>query len=750
MFMPPKPPKVRVYFGPTRDVARLHEGQTFVTRMEEEIDAHQGAIQAENLLLNTVAKFQQLARNRNIPREELNALLRSSRYRLDVAKDLLAQRYQIPEADFNQPLDFEPIDTADYMRVRATMMGAVLSSTPVLLRDPWGGRPVTTQYGFSDFKASVDGISFSAIATPRYKGIPFRFAVMKHVHDGFTDNNPAFIMSDEFCDAFETYRTHQDAHISAEDHPLIKALSSNLKPHIHDRFHNWLLYDLEAASDAFKQWGNDIYLVDHVDKNPLLINYEFVAMSFHLYVYQVLFERNPTLKDVMYDDLRTCIAEIEKFGAFLVSQSHPKADLIQESTIYAVLSCICFVLNPFEDPFQRLLEPYPDVKQKMLEVRQDGKGIGAILQRLHGYEDGVPSQRYGGASEAVIEYVLRYPLAAELRARLDRERNRGGRDEWEAMDGKHAYTLTLETHQTLPPALREQLGTLPDSRLLKQIADALEALPSGMRQEVSQRVEVSEEGYVFFRLDRSEIDYSRFELRSQVKRVLLIDIEPGRVITFSNQKKLTIEGRIKKQDFQLVGGRDVLAINVRDEAIAHEILAFSRTDHGVDAERAITKAQDIAAMTGEKSASDMYKIERTVAESLYSYSEPGFYEAELEKHVARSAGPVIMQLYSGGDQRLIKGAFVYLPLGKNPATDASPDCHLIENTDYKRDYASPLGTDALQPMRLKETSPLMTSCPQAQDVLDDFLRTLHRINFQITHGASAAAKLDGSALGLFS
>ena len=750
MFMPPKPPKVRVYFGPTKDVATLHEGQTFVTRMEEEIEAHQGAIQAENLLLNTVAKFQHIARNRNIPREELNELLRSSHYQLDAVKDILAHRYNIPETDFSCPIDFEPIDTADYMRARATMMGAVLSSTPVLLRDPWGGRPVTTQYGFSDFKASVDGISFSAIATPRYKGIPFRFAVMKHVHDGFTDNNPAFIMSDEFCDAFETYRLDQYGNIPPEDHPLIQALTSNLKPHIHDRFHNWLLYDLDAASEAFKLWGNDIYRVDHIDKNPLLINYEFVAMSFHLYVYQVLFDKNPTLKDSMYDDLRSCIEEIERFGVFLGSQSYPKADLIQESTVYAVLSCICFVLNPFEDQFQELLKAYPDVKQKMLEVRQDGKGIGAILQRLHGYEDGVPSQRFGGASEAVIEYILRYPLAAELRARLNRERSAGRADEWGLVDGKHIFTLSLESYQTLPPALRDQLNALPDSHVLEQIADALEAVPHGMRLEVSQRVEVCEEGYVFFRVDRNEIDYSRFEIRNQVKRVLLIDIEPGHAIAFSNQKKLTIEGRIKKQDFRLVGGQDLLAIDVRDEAIAGEILAFSRTGQGVDVERAIAKAKEIAAMTGEKSASDMYKIERKIAEALYNYTGPGFYEAELEKYVARSPGPIIMQLYSGGDQRLIKGAFVYLPLGKHPATDANPDCHLIENTDYKRDYDSPAGIDVLQPVRLKETSRLMTSCPQAQDVLDDFLRTLHRINFQITHGASVAAKLDGSALGLFS
>jgi len=750
MFTPPKLPKVLVYFGSISDVAKLHAGQGFGIRIEEEIDAHQGAIQAENLLLNTVAKYQHIARMKNIPREQLNELLRSSHYRLDGVKDILMRQYDISDEDFNQPIDFEPVDTADYMRVRATMMGAVLSSTPVLLRDPWGGRPVTTQYGFSDFKAFVDGISFSAIATPRYKGIPFRFAVMKHEHDGFTDNNPAFIMSNEFCDAFELYNADRYGNLPVEDHPLIKALSLNFKPNIHDRFHNWLLYDVDAASDAFRQWGNDIYLVDHADKNPLLINYEFVAMSFHLYVYQVLFEKNPTLKDDMYENLMGCIVEIEKFGAFLSARSHPKADEVKESTIYAVLSCICFVLNPFEEQFQKLLQRYPDVKQKMLEVRQDGRGIGAILQRLHGYEDGVSSQRFGGASEAVIEYILRYPLAGELRARLNAERSGGRTDDWQTVDGKHIYTMNLENYHTLPPKLRDQISALPDADVLGLIDNALKAIPNGLRQEVIQRIEVSEEGYFFFRLDRNEIDYTQFEIRKQLKKVLLIDIEPGQVVNFANQKNLTIHGHVKKQFFNLAGGRDLLAVNVRDAAISDEILAFAGTGQSIDPDRAITKAKEIAAMTGEKSATDMYKIEREIAKRLYNFTESGFYQIDLEKYLAQAPGPIIMQLYSGGDQRLIKGAFVYLPLGKDPETDKNPDCHLIENTDYKRDYMSPFGTDVLQPVCLKKTSSLMTYHPNAQGALEDFLHTLHRANFQITHGASAAARFDESVPGLFS
>src|SRR5579884_3808352 len=156
MFAPPALPKTLVYFGPVKEVAKLHEGEDFTARLEEEIRIHQGQIQAENLLLNTVARYRHVADAHHISRDDFNAAMRESHYQLDIAKKILMEKYGIPEAELNQPLDAGHMDTADYMRQRAAMMGSVLSSTPVLLRDPWGGKPATAQYGFTDFKAEVD------------------------------------------------------------------------------------------------------------------------------------------------------------------------------------------------------------------------------------------------------------------------------------------------------------------------------------------------------------------------------------------------------------------------------------------------------------------------------------------------------------------------------------------------------------------------------------------------------------------
>ena len=80
MFSPPSSPETLVYFGKVGDAAALHQGEDFSVRLESEIRIHQGQIQAENLLLNTVAKFQHIADRHGISREDLNELLREKKY----------------------------------------------------------------------------------------------------------------------------------------------------------------------------------------------------------------------------------------------------------------------------------------------------------------------------------------------------------------------------------------------------------------------------------------------------------------------------------------------------------------------------------------------------------------------------------------------------------------------------------------------------------------------------------------------
>lgn len=739
MFKPPELDRVRAYLG-KGDISRisqLHGGQSLRDRIEAEVEIHAGQIEAENYLLNTFAKLQAVAAKKDIDSETFAQIMRSNHYDFELVRQELISNHGCVDADFDS-VDFTSVNTTDLMRQRALMIGAVLSSTPIIIRDPWGGKPVTPQYGFSDFKAVVGDLSFSAVATPRYKGIPFRFAVMKHKHDGYEDNNPALIMSDEFCDAFELYNHEMYGDMPMDQHPLIVALATNFKPNIHDRFHNWLLYDVKAASEAFQKWGNDIYFTNHADKNPLLINYEQLALSFHHYTWDFMHGQNPGYKDSQYKRLENCVEEIHKFGDYLRSKGYPKANEIEESTVYAVVSSIGFVLNPWEERFQKILSAYPDVETKLLVPEEEGKGIAGTLSRLHSGDPEIPSSGAAGKlnTESVFEYIMRYPLHKEVEARLANDRRQAA-DDWQTKgdDARRQFSMLLQEFETLPQIVQERIMDAADRKTLEKLHRQLASIEPDYRAELLRHTEVSEEGYLFFRVDRHEIDYPDFQRKNQDKKVLLVEIPEGTQLDFVNDKTLAVGSAVRKQEFHLQGGKDLLAINVRDESVAKQILDAAMENGVVNPFKLLRNAQEMARMIAREDVRDMYKIEKEVAARIYDFNGSGFYQRNLEKYVAKSPGPVVMQLHSGGDQRLVNGAMVYLRGDKEPEEDDNPDCHCMERRDFERDYQDRSGFEKLPDMSFKSTSSLGAI---GGDVVLAYMRLLGSINLDITHGRSGA------------
>lgn len=700
MFTTPHTVTVQTFFDDIADIETLHAGETFGQRLEAEIDAYQGQIHAENLLLNTISRYRDIALESGKSREAFNKMVRDARYDLTILHEqmgLIAEK-----ADLDQLPVGGAINTADLMRQRAAMLGAVMSSTPILLRDPWDGKPVTTMYGFEDAKATVGHIGFSAVATPRYKGIPYRFAVMKHEHDGFVDHNPAIILSNEFCDAFERYRSDTDC--ATNDHPLMQAMVAALKPSVHDRFHNWLLYDADAKSDAFKAWGDDIFFVDHNDKNPLLINYEQIALCFHLYVHQTLSRLVPDHNESIYAQFETCISEIEAFRHHMMENDNPLANDIADATLYLIASNICFVLDPFAVRFRSCLTHSPDVYERIVSPQPDGRGIAHTLRMLHGGADAVPSLRYGGAKEAVFEYILRYPLVEEIQARQ---------------------------------------GTAKKATRAKAVETILQGIEPALSERLSKRLVSDESGFMFLRIERSEIDYTRFVKRHQEKRVLLVDIPDGQNVTFDSARRISLLGNVTKQHFELHGGHDILAVNVRDEQIARDLLEQARTSRGIDPQKIVERAQYLAQLTGNAEVADLYGLSKAKAKSavLYSFKRTGFYVRRLEKYVASSVGPFLLNLENNDDQRLLRGALVYIPFGASPAHDTTPDCHLIEQKDYQRDYETRETTQALPKFELILSNLIETEADM--NVVYDVLEKLLMHNVIVAHQGDFFAQEQG-------
>lgn len=700
MFSSPRIANIRVFLDDISEVETLHAGETFHQRLEAEISLHQGQIHAENLLLNTIARFREIAVANGQTREKFNQMVRDARYNLSVLRGKM-----IPisnGAPLDQPPDAGAINTADLMRQRAAMLGAVMSSTPILLRDPWDGQPVTAKYGFKDAKAVVGNIGFSAVATPRFRGIPYRFAVMKHEHDGYVDNNPAIILSNVFCDAFHQYRAVSGC--TANDHPLMQAMVAALKPSVHDRFHNWLLYDTDAKSDAFKAWGDDIFLVDHKDRNPLLINYEQIALCFHLYVHQTLSRLIPDHEASLYAQFEACIAEIELFRRHMITQGNPIADDIADATHYLIASNICFVLDPFTDRFRSCLKHVPHVYERIVMPQINGRGIAHTLRMLHGGSDTVPSLRYGGATEAVFEYILRYPLVEEIQARQG----------------------------------SAKIATGP-----KAVDTLLRGIEPSLAERLSARIVSDKSGFLFLRIERSEIDYTSFAVRYQEKRVLLVDIPEGQTVAFRSARRISLLESVTKQRFELRGGRDILAVNVRDEQTAQQLLQQAQTPGGIDPQKIVKQAQSLAQLTGNAEVADLYGLSKSKAESaaLYSFQTTGFYVRKLEKRLASSIGPIILNLENGDDQRLLRGAMVYIPFGSSPAQDRSPDCHLMEQKDYQRDYQTLEATQALPRFRLKLGNLIETQ--SESDVVYEVLEQILMHNVVVAHSGDNFSQAQG-------
>lgn len=415
----------------------------------------------------------------------------------------------------------------------------------------------------------------------------------------------------------------------------------------------------------------------------------------------------PDHEDILYEQFEHCIAEIEKFRCHMRAQRNPLADDIADSTHFLIASNICFVLDPFGDRFRLCLARVPDVYERIVTPQSKGGGIARTLAMLHGGSDTVPSLRYGGAKEAVLEYILRYPLVEEIQARNG--------------------------------ACQVEVGSTAVEALLRGVEPSL-------AEKLSARIVPDESDFLFLRIERSEIDYTSFAVRHQEKRVLLVDIPEGQTVSFRSERRISLMESVTKQRFDLLGGRDILAVNVRDETTAERLLEQARTTGGIDPQGIVNQAQNLAQRTGSAEIADLYGISKSKAKSstLYSFSETGFYVRRLEKRVASSVGPIVLNLENGDDQRLLRGALIYIPFGSSPAHDNTPDCHLMEQRDYQRDYETREATQALPrfgliPGKLVETH-------AEADVVHDVLERLLRHNVIVAHRGDLFAQEQG---GLF-
>ncbi len=297
-----------------------------------------------------------------------------------------------------------------------------------------------------------------------------------------------------------------------------------------------------------------------------------------------------------------------------------------------------------------------------------------------------------------------------------------------------------------PLRLKEAIVSQASQKKYMKLFEKLQKFPEKTQKLLMQHTEISDEGLAFFRIDRNDLDYTKFAKKEQNKRVLLIDIPKGEELSFTNTKTLGVQKQIVKQNFHLTAGEDVLAINIRNEEAAKMILDYATINGKVDPIRALKKAKVLKEINSFNEAADLYKLQKNIAISLYDFEESGHYTKNLTKFLAKIPGPAVIDLHSGGDQMLVRGAAIYIPHGKKPEKDDDPDTHFIENTDYKRDYANTVNTDDdLPAISFKDSSRLAEHVSS----IFKYMAELRNLNNEITLGqkqADRARQYGGSTL----
>jgi hypothetical protein len=739
------------------------ESFSFATRVNRELERISAYYEAVGLWANVEHRTALLAERLNVPKEQYRALLAESGMNSLVAFGRLLTQ---AEASGLSPDDIakvvsqaRSIDPKPTARQRMLMMKTVMNSTPVIVADLLSSRNLGN-YGFADGqkaqifagKAKVGGMSFSATASPRLfkeegvrnSGYVFRFCVGKCAFAEFEEDHPVYMLDNKVVETITAWHQHSLPDVPLENNPLLVSMTKLLLVPTHDWGHSWLLYDTNAKTQAFKNWGNDIYAVEHLDKNKLLINYEILTASMHKYTWQVLFNSNPRLKPTIMDELSRYHEAVLSFASFVQQQwGDERAHKEENYLMYIPLSTLPCVLDWRMPELGSLLSQYPIVRDQVTQI------LGNFFDILSSNHDGVPSKSLDGQLISTAEYIRGYPLREEMASRLRQER-------LESLVNSATGGISVEAFRAfrdLPACISNQFPeSIADPSILPTLAFSLtklktalqgEGMDSSQIERVYERVHIAPSGHLFVRLERNEIDYDKFSLCKQDKRALLVEVPEGMEIAIRTRTRASLVSQVTKQH-TVATGDDMVAFNVQNSSHAEEILRAGAELSGEQRIQAlIAKANELASVQSATGADDIYPIRKTVAARLYGSAETGYRELlGRTRFACASCGPIELPLHDGSVQKTLSGVLVYIP-GTEPElsgnNDPDPDLHGIEAGAFDRTYSA--SASSITPFYLRSNSALVQGADAARVslALHRFVKDLEEINLQIDLGASSGA-----------
>ena len=762
-----KPSGIHVLFHekPEERVAAIRsitpKGLSFAERVNRELDRTSAYYESVGMWANLEHRATLLAGRLGVTSEDYKALLTESKMNSWRAFEVLLRRAEqqglspddVAKA-VSQARSIEPKPTA---RQRMLMMKGVMNSTPVIVADLLSSSQLGS-YGFGDGtkneifagKVNLGDISFSATASPRlYKepgvkdsGYVFRFCVGKCAFPGFEEDHPVYMLDNKVVETLSAWHAHAFPGTPLNQNPLLESMAKLLMVPTHDWGHSWLLYDTNARTSEFKEWGNDIYQVPHVDGNKLLINYEILTLSMHKYTWQLLCDSDPKLQPSIFTELERYHAAVLDFAAFVKGRwDEERATKEENYLMYIPLSTLPCVIDWKDPQLKGLFEQYPIVREQVTRI------LGNVFDILGSHRDGVPAKSKGGSTISTAEYIRAYPLQEEMAARLRQERLAA----MHSADGGGVSTEFFRAFRELPECISNQFGSeILDPSVLPTLRFALEKLRDDVRRaggdsallaRLHERVRVGPTGHLFFKINRDEVDYDRLTVCEQDKRVLLVEVPEGSEIPLRPRIRTNLASEVTKQVTKVTGS-DMIAFNVQSEAHALEILRAGKGLEGTERVNAmIAKGNEMGRVLSVSGAQDIYPIRRSVAEMLYGSAQTGYRELLGRRRFGCATyGPVELNLHDGSDQRTLAGVLVYVPSHDANASfnaDPDPDLHGIEAGVFDRTYSATAAS--VEPFYLRRDIPLTqgSDATAISKALHSFVAALSEVNLQLDLGSSS-------------
>ncbi len=734
---------------------------TFAERVNLELDRLSPYYQAVGLWANDERRSYVLAKRLGIADEDFKELLAKHNHLTPHVFKELAQIADQQNVELAEVVglfkNLKTIQPKPYARQRMLMMRTLMNSTPVIVADLLEGKSSGT-YGFGDLtktqvfngKAQIGDLSISATASPRLfkqegqkdSGYVFRFCVGKCLFDGFEEDYPLYMLDNKIVQNLMAWHEKTFPEKTLSENPLLQSMTYLLMIPTHDWGHSWLLYDLAARTKEFQNWGNDIYSVDHLNANKLLINYEVTTASMHNYTWRMLFDANPSLKQSISTELEAYHAYAKDFSQF-VSNTHGVERAFQEENylMYVVLSTLPCVLDRREPVLARLRSEYPIVTE------QTDRILGGFFELLSSNQDGVPSKSKAGALVGTGEYIAGYPLQEELEARLLAERRQALLSTGGSINAEyfHAFRQLPESIVKQFPKEISDPTILPTLvTLLKNYQEATQALPDAelIYQRLVENIVVAESGHLFLRINRQDFDYDQLQICLQDKRVLLVKVPAGESVELRARVKTSLKDEVTKQRTTATD-QDLVAFNVQSQEHAQIVLDAGSGLGGVAKISAMMEvSKRLAELASIEGVQDIYPLRQSVAKELYSFQEDGYYESlNRERLACATVGPVEMELHDGSIQKTLDGAFVYLEnhhLVNSRNRDRNPDMHAIEQNSFDETYLA--SAHSLVPFQLRSHSKFSvdSNAEIVTKAVHLVLAKLREINLQIDHGESSS------------